>query len=129
MNANSRHTLLAALFAGAGLLAAGCSDSTQERVGQSVDQTTSRVAAATEAAADKATNAVGDAAITGKVKAAIFAEPGLKSLQIDVDTRDNVVTLSGNVASQDEKDRAMQVAQAVAGVTSVVDQLTIRTTG
>lgn len=128
MYTNPRVTLLVALLAGAGLFA-GCSDRTADKVSQSVENTTSKMAAATESAADKAGNAVGDAAITGKVKAAIFAEPGLKSLQIDVDTRNNVVTLTGSVATQNDKERALQLAQAVDGVTSVVDHLSIKTTG
>ncbi len=39
---------------------------------------------------EKASVAIDDAEITTKAKAAIFAEPGLKSLQISVDTGDTV---------------------------------------
>jgi len=49
---------------------------------------------------EKAGVAIDDAEITTKVKAAIFAEPGLKTLQISVDTIKGVVTLSGSVDSQ-----------------------------
>ncbi len=129
MKTNPRITLLATLLAGAGVMATGCGERTAEKVGQSVDRTTTKMAAATEATVDKASNVVADATITGKVKAAIFAEPGLKSLQIDVDTRNAIVTLSGSVGSQGDKDRAIQLAQAVDGVTTVVDQLAIKTTG
>ena len=129
MNTTPRIALLAALFAGTGLVAAGCGDQSAEKVGQSVDRTTSKMAAATESAADKASNVVADATITGKVKAAIFAEPGLKSLQIDVDTRNGVVTLSGSVGTSGDKDRAIQLAQAIDGVASVVDHLAVKATG
>lgn len=129
MNARQRMTLLGAMLAGAGLVAAGCGDRSAEKVGESVDKTTGRVAAAAENAADKATTVVADATITGKVRAAIFAEPGLKSVQIDVDTRNGVVTLSGAVGSQLDKERAVHVAQSVAGVVSVVDGLAVKTTG
>ena len=44
-------------------------------------------------------NAVDDAAITAKVKTAIMAEPGLKATEINVDTKDAVVTLTGTVPS------------------------------
>ncbi|HVJ76010.1 MAG TPA: BON domain-containing protein, partial [Casimicrobiaceae bacterium] len=81
------------------------------------------------AAANKATTAIGDAAITGSVKTAMIAEPGLKAMQIDVDTKNGVVTLTGAVDSAADKARAVQIAQGVTGVTSVIDRLTTKTTG
>jgi len=69
---------------------------------------------------------VDDAAITTKVKAAVLAEPGLKSMDINVDTKDGVVTLAGTVGSQDLKQRATQVAQQVQGVKQVSDQLVVK---
>jgi osmotically-inducible protein OsmY len=60
------------------------------------------------------------------VKAALLAEPGLSSLQISVDTKNATVTLSGAVDTANSRDRAKQVASTVAGVTSVVDQLTVK---
>lgn len=129
MKTTQRITLLAMILAGAGL-AAGCERTDTERTtSTTVDRTTSQVAANTEAAAKKATSAVGDAAITGSVKAAMIAEPGLKAMQIDVDTVNGVVTLSGSVDSAADKARAVQIAQGVTGVTSVVDRLTTKTTG
>jgi osmotically-inducible protein OsmY len=129
MKSKQRMTLLAALLAGTGLVAAGCGDQSAERVGQNVDRTTSQVAASTERAADKATSAVGDAAITGSVKTALIAEPNLSALKIDVDTAGGVVTLTGTVDNADQKARAVSVAQGVSGVTSVKDNLTTKTTG
>ena len=64
-----------------------------------------------------------DAEITTKVKAGIFAEPGLKSLQIGVDTIKGVVTLSGSVDSWPSSDRAKTLAGAVAGVKEVKNLL------
>ncbi len=68
-----------------------------------------------------------DATITSKVKAAIFAEPSLKSLQINVDTVKGVVTLSGSVDSQASSDLAEQLASAVAGVKKVNNHLKLKT--
>ena len=68
-----------------------------------------------------------DAWITAKVKAAILAEPGLKSLQINVDTKDATVTLSGNVDSDMLRDRAKQIAMSTEGVKNVVDNLSVKT--
>ena len=69
---------------------------------------------------------IDDAEITTKVKAAIFAEPGLKTLQISVDTIKGVVTLSGSVDSSPSRDRAKALAGAVAGVKEVKNQLVIK---
>ena len=126
MNTRQRMSLMAALLAGAGLVAAGCDNRTGERVGEKVDRTTSQVAASTERAADKATTAVGDAAITGSVKTALIAEPNLSALKIDVDTKNGVVTLNGTVDNADQKSRAVSIARGVSGVSSVNDNLTMK---
>jgi len=130
-------TVLAAALAGIALFGAGCSDrSSTETVGQKVDRTTDKMAAATDkmaAATDQATvkaaAAIDDATITAKVKTAVLAEPGLKTLQIDVDTKNGVVTLAGTVDTAALKERAAQVAQAVNGVRSVDNNLAVKTTG
>ena len=128
IHAQKRMTLLAAIIAGAAL-AAGCSDRPAETAGQKLDRSAEKVAAATERATKETAIVVDDAAITTKVKTAVFAEPGLKTLQINVDTKDGVVTLSGTVDTPVLKERAMQLAQHVEGVRSVVDNLAIKSTG
>ena len=62
-------------------------------------------------------------ALIAKIKAAIFAEPGLKALQINVDTAQGVVTLSGSVDSMVSSDKAVALASAVDGVKSVDNRL------
>ena len=74
----------------------------------------------------KKEEAIDDAAITSKVKAAIFAEPNLKSLQINVTTTQGMVTLSGSVDSQAHSDRAWVIAGAVAGVKGVENRLVVK---
>ena len=88
--------------------------------------TMSNAASATERAMSKAGDAVGDAAITGKVKTALIADPDVKALRIDVDTKDNVVTLTGVVTSQAEKNEALRLARTTMGVKRVVDKLTVK---
>jgi hyperosmotically inducible protein len=68
-------------------------------------------------------SAVDDAAITAQVKTAIMAEPALKSTDINVDTKDGTVTLTGTVPSATLKDRAKEIASSVGGVKSVHDNL------
>jgi osmotically-inducible protein OsmY len=126
----NRTTLFAAILAGAALAAAGCSDQNPaETAGRKIDRSAEQVAAATDRATAKAAAAVDDSVITTKVKTAVLAEPGLKSLQIDVDTKNGVVTLSGTVDNAAMKDRAYQIAQNVTGVRSVVDNLAVKTSG
>jgi osmotically-inducible protein OsmY len=67
-----------------------------------------------------------DSAITTKVKAAIFNEPTLKTLQINVKTYKGVVQLSGFVDSAQSVKKAGQVAGSVAGVTGVENDLHVK---
>jgi BON domain-containing protein len=66
------------------------------------------------------------ALLTGKVKAALAGDVGLHTLRINVDSEGSVVTLKGVVDSDDTRRRAEQVASAVAGVSSVNNQLSVR---
>jgi len=68
-----------------------------------------------------------DAGITGKVKSKLAADDTVKAYQIDVDTKDKVVTLSGNVDSQAAKDQAVALARGTEGVADVVDNITVKT--
>ena len=68
-----------------------------------------------------------DAWITTKVKWYIAKDEGLSSAaSIDVDTKDNVVTLKGSVKTAADKARAVDLATKTDGVKRVVDQLTIK---
>ena len=69
---------------------------------------------------------VDDTVITTKVKAAIFNEPALKSAEINVETFKGVVQLSGFVSSQAAENKAVEVARAVGGVTSVKNDMRLK---
>ena len=127
MQAHKRTAMLAALVAAVGLTAAGCNRQPADTAGAKLDRATDKMAAATERATKETAVVVDDAAITTKVKSAVLAEPGLKSLQINVDTKDAVVTLSGTVDTPELKSRAVQIAQSVQGVKSVNDNLSVKT--
>jgi hyperosmotically inducible periplasmic protein len=81
-------------------------------------------------AEDRANNreAVSDATLTGKVKSALAADVGLKTVTgINVDSdKGGVVTLKGRVDSADVKKRAEAVAKKVSGVKSVKNQLEVK---
>jgi hyperosmotically inducible periplasmic protein len=62
---------------------------------------------------------VDDAGITFRVKARLLDDPLVKGLQIDVDTRDTVVFLTGSVGSEAERKQAIEIARSTEGVTDV----------
>jgi len=69
---------------------------------------------------------VDDSVITTKVKAAIFNEDTLKTLQINVKTFKGTVQLSGFVDSAQNVSKAGEVARRVDGVVSVENSLVVK---
>lgn len=69
--------------------------------------------------------ALSDAGITATLKTKLLADPAVGGLRIDVDTRDGVVALTGEVRSQAERDQALRIARETDGVKSVQDKLTV----
>jgi len=72
-----------------------------------------------------AKDATADASITGAVKSKLLGDTKVGGLDINVDTKDNVVTLTGKVHSAAEKNEALRLARTTTGVKRVVDKLTI----
>lgn len=111
----------------------GPAETAGKKLDQTVDAAHDKISDAADVAAeklgeqsDKAGTSINDAEITAKVKAAIFAEPGLKTLQISVDTMEGTVTLSGSVDTQQNSDTARALASAVPGVHEVENRLMIK---
>ncbi|HEY6929717.1 MAG TPA: BON domain-containing protein [Thermoanaerobaculia bacterium] len=77
-------------------------------------------------AAGKVAEKVDDVAITSAVKAKLIGDSDVAARKIDVDTKDGVVTLKGTVSSEQEKDKALQIARNTKGVQRVEDQLMVR---
>jgi len=107
-------------------------DQSMQKMGQKVDQVTDRAKEQVAKTADRAKEQVAktgqvldDTAITAAVKAGIIAEPGLKVLKIDVDTKDGKVTLTGSADSAENVQRATQVASSVHGVKSVDNRIAV----
>jgi osmotically-inducible protein OsmY len=88
--------------------------------------TTTKDEGPTEHAAANAGRVVDDSVITGKVKAALVADPTTKAHQISVETFQGVVQLSGFVDSSEARSRATQVAKQVEGVKNVKNDLELR---
>jgi hyperosmotically inducible periplasmic protein len=66
-----------------------------------------------------------DAGITTAVKSKLAADSTVKAYEINVDTRNHVVTLSGEVQSSAAKDQALRLARETDGVRDVVDRLQV----
>jgi hyperosmotically inducible periplasmic protein len=77
------------------------------------------------AAAAQAKEALGDGALTAKIKAKMALDDTVKALNLDVDTVDGVVTISGKVRSASERERALALARETNGVKKVVDRTTV----
>jgi len=74
----------------------------------------------------KTGEAITDAWITTKVKWFFLGDDLLKGSDINVDTKDRVVTLNGTVKTETGKKQAVRLAQETDGVTKVLDNLTIK---
>ena len=96
-----------------------------EKMGQKLDQVAERTKEQASQATAQAGQALDDGKITASVKANILAEPGLKVLQIDVDTKDGKVTLTGSADSAANVQKAEQIASNVQGVKSVDNRLAV----
>jgi osmotically-inducible protein OsmY len=91
-----------------------------------VEDKSKQAAEKTKDAAVKTEDVVADATVTSEVKTKLLADPKVGGLKIDVDTKDNVVTLTGTVSSVEEKNEALRLARNSAGVKRVVDKLTVK---
>ena len=76
---------------------------------------------------ERAGDAIGDAAISAQVNAALAKDPQLSALDIDVDTTAGRVKLSGTAPTPEARDRATQLAASVSGVQSVDNLLQVET--
>jgi osmotically-inducible protein OsmY len=68
---------------------------------------------------------VDDATTTARVKSRLLGNTNTQGLKIDVDTKDDVVTLSGRVKSAQEKSLAEEIARNTGDVESVRNNLVV----
>jgi hyperosmotically inducible protein len=100
------------------LLAVALSATLLFSAGQSMAQANEPEEKSTEAVNGSA-QPVNDTWITTKVKADLLATENVSGLDIKVETVNGVVTLSGAVANKAQKDKAVEVATKIKGVTRV----------
>ena len=66
-----------------------------------------------------------DSGVTTSVKTQLMADELVKARNINVDTRDHVVTLTDTVQNAAEEAKALQIARSTKGVNDVVDNIVI----
>lgn len=74
---------------------------------------------------DRFTRAVTDATTTALVKTRLMRDEHARGIGINVDTQDSVVTLTGDVATEDIRALTVELARSTAGVARVVSHLTV----
>ncbi len=111
-------TLLVGLFAVASLIAAGC--------GPALLAGGAAGGYAVGSDERPVETQVDDAGITAKINQKYIEDPDLKTLNIDVDTYEGRVTLTGVVANEERRSKAGELAAGVEGVVSVSNQLQVK---
>ena len=66
-----------------------------------------------------------DTMLTSKIRVKLLQTPDIRSTNIDVDTYNNIVTLTGIVKTHQERGKALYVAQKVAGNKQIVNNLSV----
>ena len=94
-------------------------------VGEKTKEGAGKVADKTKEGLSKTGEVITDGWITTRVKSKFVGEDLLKDSDINVDTDNHVVTLTGTVMSAAGRARAVAQAKEVEGVHQVVDRLTI----
>ncbi|WP_026860995.1 BON domain-containing protein [Pseudidiomarina sediminum] len=79
-----------------------------------------------EQAMEQTGDYLSDAAITTKVKSTILASDALNVLQINVETNDGVVQLSGFVADEEDIDTAERIVRGIDGVKDVENDIEVK---
>jgi len=68
-----------------------------------------------------------DKEIQAKIKASLYKDPIVKGTQVEVNSLNGVVQLSGFVDTQEAKERAGQIASSTKGVVQVYNNLLLPT--
>jgi hypothetical protein len=84
---------------------------------------------ATTSSTDTSSNAaVSDDSLKTDIQAKLYGDPATKGGHVNVDVKDGVVTLTGDVPSSDAELAAMKIANGTTGVRSVNDQMKVDAT-
>lgn len=76
-----------------------------------------------------ASKPVSDNAISDEVRIKLTSDPVVKGGDLKADVKDGVVTLSGTVTDQQQKDKAKKLAGKVKGVKQVINNIAVSKSG
>jgi hyperosmotically inducible protein len=79
----------------------------------------------TRSATDSAKTGISDSWLTSKTKIALYADERVSGTQVNVDTKNGMVTLRGKVDSAEAKSAAESVAKGIEGVKGVKNELEV----
>jgi osmotically-inducible protein OsmY len=82
-------------------------------------------AAAAKEVADQTEQAMSNAALTAKIKSKMALDDYVKARAVNVDSDGSIVTVTGTVQSEMERERVVRLARETAGVSQVIDRLVI----
>ena len=68
---------------------------------------------------------IDDKVLGAKIKTRLMEEPGVRSLNIDVDVYSGTANVTGTVASQEQKKHVLNLIRSMEGVRGVVDNLQV----
>lgn len=74
----------------------------------------------------RAGQAVDDASLLAKIKSSMLRSPEVEGLDVNVDVKDGVVTLSGSADTQAERANAEKIAKGADGVKRVENRITVK---
>ena len=130
---NFKTALPASLIALSMLTLSGCSEAETEKAEskaesamQETEEKAKEAKSYTEQKAKDAGEYVDDAVITTKVKAVIFEDDNLSSMDINVETNNSIVQLSGFVDDEADIDTAENLAATVKGVKDIENDIQVR---
>lgn len=125
-----RHTavsvaVILAFALGLSACSTGNSGKTQQATVQHTSSSTGQANNPISSAVDTVGTGISDTAITTSVKTQLFASLDTGSTSISVTTNHGVVTLSGSVQTDAQKDSAEKTANNVAGVEAVTNNINV----
>lgn len=92
---------------------------------QRVRETGTEIAEGARAAGARVAEVVEDGALTAKIKSKMALDDHVKARDIDVDTSDGLITLTGTLRSEEEHERAVRLALETEGVRTIIDALVV----
>lgn len=109
-----------------GMWLAGCTQQEQKQAADTTERGLNKVGNVATKVVDKTTRVISDASITGTIKTKILATKALPASTIDVNTKNNIVTLNSSVQSVAQRNLAIRLAKETPGANKVVNRLGIK---